>query len=143
MAELGMAKILLVEDDETNMDMLSKRLQSRGHHVIPALDGKQALSLAQSQNPDLILMDISLPVMDGWELTRLLKAGKATRHIPIIALTGHALVTDREKALNVGCDEYETKPVDFRRLSRKIDDLLLATKSPAAAEPLAVAKRAR
>ena len=128
MGELSMPKILLIEDDETNIDMLSRRLESRGYRVVTALDGKQGHSLARSENPDLILMDISLPAMDGWEVTRLLKASQATRHIPIIALTAHALVTDREKAREVGCDEYETKPVEFGRLSRKIDDLLLDRK---------------
>jgi two-component system, cell cycle response regulator DivK len=121
-------KILLVEDDETNIDMLSRRLQSRGYHVISAVDGEQGYALAQSESPDLILMDISLPTMDGWEVTRQLKANEVTRHIPVIALTGHALVTDREKAREVGCDEYETKPIEFGRLSRKIDNLLLDKK---------------
>jgi CheY-like chemotaxis protein len=119
-----MPKILLVEDDETNMDMLSRRLQGRGYSVVKALDGKEGYSLARSENPDLILMDISLPTMDGWEVTRLLKAGPATRHIPIIALTAHSLITDREKAHEAGCDEYETKPIEFGRLSKKIDNLL-------------------
>ena len=128
MGEPSVPKILLVEDDETNIDMLSRRLQSRGYHVISAVDGEQGYALAQSESPDLILMDISLPTMDGWEVTRQLKASEVTRHIPIIALTGHALVTDREKAREVGCDEYETKPIDFGRLSRKIDNLLLDKK---------------
>lgn len=123
-----MPKILLIEDDETNIDMLSRRLQGRGHHVVIAPDGRQGHSLARSENPDLILMDISLPALDGWEVTRLLKASAATRHIPIIALTAHALITDREKAREVGCDEYETKPIEFGRLSRKIDNLLLDKK---------------
>jgi CheY-like chemotaxis protein len=128
MGEPSVPKILLVEDDETNIDMLSRRLQSRGYHVITAVDGEQGHSLAQSESPDLILMDISLPTMDGWEVTRQLKASEVTRHIPIIALTGHALVTDREKAREVGCDEYETKPIEFGRLSRKIANLLLDKK---------------
>src|SRR6266568_5383041 len=128
MGEPSVPKILLVEDDETNVDMLSRRLQSRGYHVITAADGEQGHSLAQSESPDLILMDISLPTMDGWEVTRQLKASEVTRHIPIIALTGHALVTDREKAREVGCDEYETKPIEFGRLSRKIANLLLDKK---------------
>jgi two-component system cell cycle response regulator DivK len=128
MEELIMPKILLIEDDETNIDMLSRRLQSKGYHVVAALDGRQGHSLARSENPDLILMDISLPTMDGWEVSRLLKASQATRHIPIIALTAHALITDREKAREVGCDEYETKPIEFGRLSRKIDNLLLDKK---------------
>jgi len=128
MGEPSVTKILLVEDDESNIDMLSRRLQSRGYQVISSVDGEQGYSLAQSESPDLILMDISLPTMDGWEATRQLKASEATRHIPIIALTGHALVTDREKAREVGCDEYETKPIDFGRLSRKIANLLLDKK---------------
>jgi CheY-like chemotaxis protein len=123
-----MPKILLVEDDETNMDMLSRRLQSKGYCVVRALDGKEGYSLARSESPDLILMDISLPTMDGWEVTRLLKAGQATRHIPIIALTAHSLITDREKAYEAGCDEYETKPIEFARLSKKIESLLLDKK---------------
>lgn len=128
MGEPSVPKILLVEDDETNIDMLSRRLQSRGYHVISAVDGEKGYALAQSESPDLILMDISLPTMDGWEVTRQLKASEVTRHIPVIALTGHALVTDREKAREVGCDEYETKPIEFGRLSRKIDNLLLDKK---------------
>jgi two-component system, cell cycle response regulator DivK len=123
-----MPKILLVEDNEMNINMLSRRLQKRGYGVVTALDGRQGHSLARSESPDLILMDISLPAMDGWELTRLLKSSDATRHIPIIALTAHALVTDREKALEAGCDEYETKPIDFERLSQKIETLLLDKK---------------
>lgn len=123
-----MPKILMVEDNEMNVNMLSRRLQKRGYQVITAGDGNQGHSLAQSENPDLILMDISLPGMDGWELTRLLKSNEATRHIPIIALTAHALVTDREKASEAGCDEYETKPIDFERLTRKIESLLLDKK---------------
>jgi two-component system, cell cycle response regulator DivK len=119
-----MPKILLVEDNETNIDMLSRRLRNKGYHVVTALDGGQGHLLARSENPDLILMDISLPTMDGWEVTRLLKSSEATRHIPIIALTAHALITDREKAREAGCDDYETKPIDFGRLSKKIDKLL-------------------
>src|SRR5207245_6469310 len=128
MGEPSVTKILLVEDDESNIDMLSRRLQSRGYQVISSVDGEQGYSSDQSESPDLILMDISRATMDGWEATRQLKASEATRHIPIIALTGHALVTDREKAREVGCDEYETKPIDFGRLSRKIDKLLLDKK---------------
>lgn len=123
-----MPKILLVEDNEMNTNMLSRRLQKKGYQVITAPDGKVGHSLARSESPDLILMDISLPAMDGWELTRLLKSNEATRHIPIIALTAHALVTDREKALEAGCDEYETKPIDFARLGKKIESLLLERK---------------
>ena len=123
-----MPKILLVEDNEMNRDMLSRRLQRKGYVVITAPDGEQGHLLACSEVPDLILMDISLPVMNGWEVTRLLKTNGSTRHIPIIALTAHALVTDREKAFEAGCDDYDTKPVDFNRLNDKIDNLLVAKK---------------
>jgi len=121
-------KILMVEDNEMNVNMLSRRLQKRGYQVVTAGDGNQGYSLARSESPDLILMDISLPGMDGWEVTRLLKSEEATRHIPIIALTAHALITDRDKASEAGCDEYETKPIDFERLTRKIESLLLDKK---------------
>ena len=123
-----MPKILLVEDNEMNRDMLSRRLQRKGYTVVTAEDGEKGLLLARSEMPDLILMDISLPVMGGWEVTRLLKADNATRHIPIIALTAHAWVTDREKALEAGCDDYDTKPVEFARLSEKIENLLTVKK---------------
>lgn len=123
-----MPKILLVEDNEMNRDMLSRRLQRKGYTVVTAEDGEKGLLLARSDMPDLILMDISLPVMGGWEVTRLLKADNATRHIPIIALTAHAWVTDREKALEAGCDDYDTKPVEFARLSEKIENLLTVKK---------------
>jgi CheY-like chemotaxis protein len=123
-----MPKILLVEDNEMNRDMLSRRLQRKGFTVVAAHDGEQGHLLAHTENPDIILMDISLPVMDGWEVTRLLKADAATRDIPIIALTAHALMTDRTKAFEVGCDEYDTKPVEFGRLIEKIENLLLVRK---------------
>ena len=123
-----MPKILLIEDNEMNSDMLSRRLQRRGYSVVTAHDGQQGYSLAHSESPDLILMDISLPVMDGWEVTRLLKAHQSTRHIPIIVLTAHALVSDRAKAFAAGCDDYDTKPVEFGRLSEKMDNLLLVKK---------------
>ena len=123
-----MPKILLVEDNEMNRDMLSRRLQRRGYSVVMAHDGEQGLSLASSETPDLILMDISLPVMDGWQVTRLLKADHNTCHIPVIALTAHALVSDRQKAFETGCDDYDTKPVEFGRLSEKIENLLVAKK---------------
>src|SRR6267143_100656 len=126
--ETRMPKILLVEDNEMNRDMLSRRLQRKGYSVVTAEDGEKGLSLARSEAPDLILMDISLPVMGGWEVTRLLKANEATRHIPIIALTAHAWVTDREKAIEAGCDDYDTKPVEFGRLSEKIESLLTVKK---------------
>lgn len=119
-----MPKILLVEDNEMNRDMLSRRLQRKGHEVLIALDGVQGVDLAQSQNPDLILMDMSLPVMDGWEATQQLKAAPETSSIPIIALTAHAMAGDREKCLEVGCDDYDTKPVEFSRLLGKIQALL-------------------
>ena len=124
-----MPKILLVEDNEMNRDMLSRRLERRGYSIIMAYDGEQGLSLAYSEMPDLILMDISLPVMDGCEVTRRLKADKRTRHIPVIALTAHALVTDRVKAINAGCDDYDTKPIEFSRLSEKIHNCLTEKKA--------------
>ncbi len=120
-----MRKILLVEDNEMNRDMLSRRLQRHGFSVITAFDGQQGHAMACSEMPDLILMDIGLPDMDGWEVTRLLKSTESTKNIPVIALTAHALVTDRQKAFEAGCDDYDTKPVDFARLSGKISDLLV------------------
>jgi two-component system, cell cycle response regulator DivK len=122
-----MAKILLVEDNEMNRDMLTRRLERRGHEVLVAVDGAQGLALAQDALPGLILMDMSLPVMDGWEATRQLKADPATSSIPVIALTAHAMSEDREKALAAGCDDYDTKPVEFARLVGKIDALLAAS----------------
>jgi CheY-like chemotaxis protein len=120
-----MPKILLVEDNEMNRDMLSRRLQRRGYSVVIAQDGEQGLALAKSEAPDLILMDISLPVMDGWQVTRLLKSNVNTSHIPVIALTAHAMVSDRQKAFETGCDDYDTKPVEISRLSEKIENLLV------------------
>jgi CheY-like chemotaxis protein len=119
-----MAKILLVEDNEMNRDMLSRRLQRRGHEVLSAVDGAVGLEIARRELPGLILMDMSLPVIDGWEATRQLKADPATSGIPIIALTAHAMSEDRERALQAGCDDYDTKPVEFPRLVGKIDALL-------------------
>jgi len=119
-----MAKILLVEDNEMNRDMLSRRLQRRGHEVVCAVDGAQGLELARSETPGLILMDMSLPVLDGWEASRQLKADPITSGIPIIALTAHAMSNDRERALEAGCDDYDTKPVELPRLLGKIDALL-------------------
>ena len=119
-----MLKILLVEDNETNRDMLSRRLARRGYEVIIAVDGAEGLAMAQTKAPDLILMDMSLPVLDGWEATRQIKATAHTCVIPVIALTAHAMAGDREKALKAGCDEYETKPVEFQRLLSKIEALL-------------------
>jgi CheY-like chemotaxis protein len=121
-----MPTILLVEDNALNRDMLSRRLARRGYTVITAQDGAQGHAMACSDVPDLILMDIGLPEMDGWQVTRLLKSNAQTRGIPIIALTAHALLTDREKAREVGCDDYDTKPVEFARLTRKIETLLVA-----------------
>jgi len=122
-----MTKILLVEDNEENRDMLSRRLTRRGYEVVIATDGGQGVAMAQSEIPDLILMDMDLPVLNGWEATRQLKAAPATRAIPIIALTAHAMVGDREKALEAGSDDYDTKPIDFARLRAKIEALLLGT----------------
>jgi two-component system, cell cycle response regulator DivK len=119
-----MSKILLVEDNHRNRDMLSRRLLKRGYEVVIAVDGESGLSLAESDMPDLILMDMSLPVLDGWEATRRLKATSATSHIPIIALTAHAMSNDRNKALEAGCDDYDTKPIELPRLLNKIEALL-------------------
>jgi CheY-like chemotaxis protein len=119
-----MAKILLVEDNEMNRDMLSRRLERRGYQVVIAVDGQQGVEAALAEPPDLILMDMSLPVLDGWEATRRLKAEAKTRAIPVIALTAHAMAGDREKALEAGCDDYDTKPIELPRLLGKIDALL-------------------
>jgi two-component system cell cycle response regulator DivK len=119
-----MAKLLLVEDNEMNRDMLSRRLQRRGYEVVLAVDGQEGLALAQSEAPDLILMDMSLPVMDGWEATRQLKAASETMSIPVLALTAHAMSGDREKAIEAGCDDYDAKPIDLPRLLAKIEALL-------------------
>ena len=119
-----MTKILLVEDNEMNRDMLSRRLVRKGYEVVMALDGQQGVAMASSEKPDLILMDMSLPVIDGWEATRQVKADDATKAIPVIALTAHAMSGEREKCLAAGCDEYDTKPVEFNRLVEKIVALL-------------------
>jgi two-component system cell cycle response regulator DivK len=119
-----MPKILLVEDNEMNRDMLSRRLQRKGYQVVIAVDGAEGVSLTSSENPDLVLMDMSLPVMDGWEATRQLKANPETQAIPVIALTAHAMSGDREKALNAGCDDYDTKPIELPRLLSKIETFL-------------------
>lgn len=119
-----MAKILLVEDNEMNCDMLSRRLERRGYEVIIAVNGEQGYLAALSNQPDLILMDMSLPVMDGWEASRQIKAAPETKDIPIIALTAHAMAGDREKALAAGCDDYDTKPVEFPRLLAKIETFI-------------------
>ena len=119
-----MAKILLVEDNEMNRDMLSRRLERKGYQIVIAVDGQQALEFAVAEKPDLILMDMSLPVMDGWEATRRLKAGEATRQIPIIALTAHAMPEDERKSREAGCNEYDTKPIELPRLLEKMEALL-------------------
>lgn len=119
-----MTKILLVEDNEMNRDMLSRRLKRSGYEVVIAVDGQQGVDMALSELPDLILMDMSLPVIDGWEATRRVKCNEATRKIPVIALTAHAMAGDREKALEAGCEDYDTKPVEISRLLGKMTTLL-------------------
>jgi Response regulator containing a CheY-like receiver domain and an HD-GYP domain len=116
-----MTKILLVEDHELNRDMLSRRLVRKGYEVLTAEDGKQGVELAERESPDVILMDLSLPVLDGWEATRLLKSDPATRNIPVIALTAHAMSGDESKAYEAGCDDFDTKPVELNRLLEKIE----------------------
>jgi len=125
-----MPKILLVEDNEMNRDMLSRRLQKRGYEVVIAVDGQQGVTLAQAEAPALIVMDMSLPVLDGWEATRQLKAAPATRAIPIIALTAHAMAGDRERAQEAGADDFDTKPVELPRLLEKIEALLARRAAP-------------
>ncbi len=125
-------KILLVEDNDMNRDMLSRRLQRRGFQVALAVDGEEGIIAARSEGPDLILMDMSLPAVDGWEATRRLKADPATRTIPVIALTAHAMSDDRDKALEAGCDDYDTKPIEMPRLLEKIEGLLGRGPSPRA-----------
>src|ERR1700686_1328020 len=120
-----MARILLVEDNEMNHDMLSRRLVRNGYEVFIAVDGQQGADMEVSERPDLILMDMSLPVIDGWEATRRIKANDATRQIPVIALTAHAMAGDREKAMEAGCEDYDTKPIELSRLLGKIAGLLL------------------
>ncbi len=119
-------KILLVEDDEMNRDMLSRRLIKRGYEVVLAVDGEQGVAMSGSESPDIILMDMSLPGIDGWTATRQVKADETTRGIPVIALTAHAMAGDREKALEAGCDDFDTKPVELQRLLGKIEGLLEA-----------------
>jgi len=119
-----MAKILLVEDNEMNRDMLSRRLERRGHTIVMAVDGQQGVDMAKSEAPDLILLDMSLPVLDGWEAAQQIKAQPESKDIPVIALTAHAMAGDKEKALKAGCDDYDTKPVELPRLLGKIDALL-------------------
>ena len=140
-----MAKILLVEDNEQNRDMLCRRLQRKGHTVLTAGDGERAVELAKAESPDLVLMDLNLPVLDGWSATRRIKDGPATCRIPVIALTAHAMSGDRQKALSAGCDDYDTKPVELSRLLGKIEKLLggklcevgARLVSPSVAEPRA------
>ena len=119
-----MAKILIVEDNELNRDMLSRRLMRKGFEIVMAEDGQKGVEMSLSENPDLILMDLSLPVMDGWEATSTIKNSEETKKIPIIVLTAHAMAGDREKALEAGADEYDTKPIEFKRLLGKIKDFL-------------------
>ena len=119
-----MVKILLVEDNEMNRDMLSRRLRRNGYEVVIAIDGQQGVEMATAESPDLILMDMSLPVIDGWEAARRVRENEATRKIPVIALTAHAMAGDREKAIEAGCDDYDTKPVEITRLLGKITALL-------------------
>ena len=124
-----MTKVLVVEDNEMNRDMLSRRLTRRGFQVIFAVDGQQGVDLALSERPDIILMDMSLPIIDGWEATRRVKSDDATRGVPVIGLTAHAMAGDREKAIEAGCDDYDTKPVELERLIGKIERLLGGGKS--------------
>ena len=119
-----MAKILIVEDNELNRDMLSRRLMRKGFEIVMAEDGQKGVEMSLSENPDLILMDLSLPIMDGWEATSTIKNAEETKKIPIIVLTAHAMAGDREKALEAGADEYDTKPIEFKRLLGKIKDFL-------------------
>ena len=119
-----MTKILLVEDNEMNRDMLSRRLERKGFEVIIAVDGLEGVNMARSERPDLVLMDMSLPVMDGWEAVRTLKDDPETQAIPVLGLSAHAMTPDRDKAINAGCDDYDTKPVDIKRLLEKIQSLL-------------------
>jgi CheY-like chemotaxis protein len=119
-----MTTILIVEDNELNRDMLSRRLERKGYQILLAVNGEKGIEVAHANVPDLILMDMSLPVVDGWEATRRLKADEALKHIPVIALTAHAMANDREKALDAGCDDYDTKPIELPRLLGKIEALL-------------------
>jgi len=125
-----MTRILLVEDNEMNRDMLSRRLLRKGYEVVMATDGEQAVNMSRSETPDLILMDMSLPVFDGWEATRRIKAAPETKNIPVIALTAHAMAGDREKSLEAGCDDYDTKPIELQRLLDKIEALLNRKPAP-------------
>jgi two-component system, cell cycle response regulator DivK len=126
-----MPKVLLVEDNEESRDGLARHLRRKGYEILLAVDGRQGMDVARAEAPDLILMDMSLPVLDGWEATRQLKADAATRGIPVIALTAHAMAGDRERALEAGCDDYDTKPIEFPRLLTKIESLLGKQAPPA------------
>ena len=128
-----MAKILVVEDNEMNRDLLMRRLARKGYQVVVAVDGEQGIAMAKSESPDLILMDMSLPILNGWDATRKLKAATETRSIPVIALTAHAMEGDREKAMEAGCDDYDIKPIELPRLLGKIDALLGKGSPPGAA----------
>ena len=130
-----MPKILLVEDNEMNRDMLSRRLQRKGFEVVLAVDGQCGVEMARIHAPDLILMDMSLPVLDGWEATRQLKSDAATQHIPVIALTAHAMSSDREKALEAGCNDYDTKPIELPRLLGKIEAQMSRDENSSAGKP--------
>ena len=130
-----MAKILLVDDSEPNRDMLARRLQRKGHEVLQAVDGQQAVDMTRSESPDVVLMDLNLPVLDGWSATRQIKAFPGTRPVPVIALTAHAMSGDRQKALQAGCDDYDTKPVDFPRLLGKIEALFKSAEAPSPPRP--------
>ena len=132
-----MSRILLVEDNEMNRDMLSRRLQRRGYEVLIAVDGQMGIDMAKANKPDLILMDMSLPVMDGWEATRALKVNASTRNIPVIALTAHAMSTDRDKAIEAGCDDYDTKPIELTRLLGKMEALIPGEKAVVTGEKAA------
>jgi CheY-like chemotaxis protein len=127
-----MARILLVEDNEMNRDMLSRRLERKGHEVAIAVNGREGIEMARAGEYDLVLMDMSLPEVDGWEATRQLRAEPETERIPVIALTSHVMLGDREKALEAGCDDYDTKPIEFKRLMRKIEALLDGGSKPSA-----------
>lgn len=131
-----MPKILLVEDNEMNRDMLSRRLERKGYTVVLATDGQAGVEMTETENPAIVLMDMSLPVLDGWEATRRLKAKPGTSHVPVIALTAHAMSGDRDRAVEAGCDDYDTKPIDLPRLLGKIESLLgQAASAKAAAGP--------
>jgi two-component system cell cycle response regulator DivK len=125
-----MTTILIVEDNEMNRDMLSRRLVKKGYDVLLAIDGETGLEVARANTPDLVLMDMSLPVVDGWEATRRLKADDRLKHIPVIALTAHAMANDRDKALEAGCDDYDTKPIELPRLLAKMEALLVPAPEP-------------